>query len=421
MDEVLEKFQSLGDQDADNTKSDFEGMYKNWGRLGHQEERRKEILEVQKSNRMSKFDYSRDILQLVLEAEEEFDKKHYGKPRYRPSIYVAGFNKVSSRYKNVLMMSEWMVEKPQDFNENWLVVPCPKGVRLLVVASRGITKCYTKYGHFKMEIRTALPGGNPGNQRGHTCVLDCFYVEKNNTMYVVDILAYNSQPMTDGETEFRHFWIHSKFAELPGLKIISKQNKAIFTILPKVPCDEKSLNEFMSKYPAFECNFPPLDGFLFYHKKAQYVSGETPLVGWLFPYMVNEVLGDEVTVNPMYLTLRPFDYKNQREFIEKFEVKLDKKKPKGFRTSLDSDTSASIADMETSTPNTADNTENTMDTAKPSEESPTEENKEDNMDVDAAGKEKKGKRQKKNTKKDTGNQISLEMETTLIGDVLKDE
>lgn len=46
--------------------------------------------------------------------------------------------------------------------------------------------------------------------------------------------------------------------------------------------------------------------------------------------------------------------------------------------------------QETSTPNTADNTENTMDTAKPSEESPTEENKED-MDVDAAGKEKKVK------------------------------
>lgn len=33
------------------------------------------------------------------------------------------------------MLSEWMIEKPSDFSQNWYVVPCPKGVRLLVVAN----------------------------------------------------------------------------------------------------------------------------------------------------------------------------------------------------------------------------------------------------------------------------------------------
>lgn len=47
----------------------------------------------------------------------------------------------------------------------------------------------------------------------------------------------------------------------------------------------------MMTYPQFEGNVPTLDGLLFYHKMAHYVSGETPLVGWLFPYMVHEVLG----------------------------------------------------------------------------------------------------------------------------------
>ena len=34
-----------------------------------------------------------------------------------------------------LMFSEWMVELPEDFEEEWVMVPCPVGKRNLVVAS----------------------------------------------------------------------------------------------------------------------------------------------------------------------------------------------------------------------------------------------------------------------------------------------
>lgn len=51
MEEVLSKFETaLGtkkDGDDDNS-TNFDGLYKNWGRLGNQEERRKDLLEVQK-------------------------------------------------------------------------------------------------------------------------------------------------------------------------------------------------------------------------------------------------------------------------------------------------------------------------------------------------------------------------------------
>lgn len=53
---------------------------------------------------------------------------------YRPNIYVAGFHKAPATYNNVLMLSEWIIEKPADFHENWYVAPCPKGVRMLLVA-----------------------------------------------------------------------------------------------------------------------------------------------------------------------------------------------------------------------------------------------------------------------------------------------
>lgn len=39
------------------------------------------------------------------------------------------FGKKSShhKYKNQVMLSEWLVEVPHDFAENWLFVFCPKG------------------------------------------------------------------------------------------------------------------------------------------------------------------------------------------------------------------------------------------------------------------------------------------------------
>jgi len=34
-----------------------------------------------------------------------------------------------------LMLSEWMLEVPEHFVEEWVMVPCPVGKRSLVVAS----------------------------------------------------------------------------------------------------------------------------------------------------------------------------------------------------------------------------------------------------------------------------------------------
>jgi len=34
-----------------------------------------------------------------------------------------------------LMLSEWMLEIPENFAEEWVMVPCPVGKRSLVVAS----------------------------------------------------------------------------------------------------------------------------------------------------------------------------------------------------------------------------------------------------------------------------------------------
>ncbi|KAL4718586.1 hypothetical protein ACJJTC_018947 [Scirpophaga incertulas] len=144
------------------------------------------------------------------------------------------------------MMSEWMIEKPLDLAAEWYVTPCPKARRVLVVANRNKTKCYSKYGRFKFMTNTALPGGSPftmKNTREVYCVLDCFYDETSRTMYVLDLLAWNNQPMTDCETEFRYFWLQSQFAENTELGIISKRNCVRFIVLPKVCCSPEELNK----------------------------------------------------------------------------------------------------------------------------------------------------------------------------------
>lgn len=56
--------------------------------------------------------------------------------------------------------------------------------------------------------------------------------------------------------------------------------------LPNISCDTD-----ISLALANLSNLYPLDGLLFYHKDGQYTKGHTPLVTWLKPFMLPEVLG----------------------------------------------------------------------------------------------------------------------------------
>jgi len=53
-------------------------------------------------------------------------------------------SKFASTYKHhkqpLMMLSEWMLEVPQDFINNWIMVPCPLGKRNRIVASK-VNEC----------------------------------------------------------------------------------------------------------------------------------------------------------------------------------------------------------------------------------------------------------------------------------------
>jgi len=234
--------------------------------------RRQDLLERQKCKRSEKTALLRDI------DGEEFCEE-----------------KAENPFKNQLMLSEWLVDVPADFSSEWLLKICPVGHRSLVVATRGKTKSYTKSGYHTETFQSALPGGNRRSKTGHT-VLDCVWSEVTGYFYVLDVMSYRSHPILDSETEFRFFWGQSKLQEELECSIteVTSRNKYPFLLVPSHACSSESLHAALSTPVQYK-----VDGLLFYHKRAHYVAGTTPLVGWLKPEMASELLSLEISISDL--------------------------------------------------------------------------------------------------------------------------
>lgn len=292
-----------------SSESQFSHYYKE--RASHdrekkQSDRRNELLSEQKKHRNCLVDAQRDIKPLK--------KKHTATPAQK---------RRNELYKNQLQLSEWWMEKPEDI-ENWYIRPCPKGMRCLVVATEGRTEVYNKRGRFINRFRSRLPGDQ--RQRQSTTMLDCVFVPTLSEYFVLDVLAYGGQDLTDCEASFRFYWIQSRLQE-DNLDRVSVQNQHAFRTIDNCECgDDVALNTFLASFPLWESNTPELDGFLFYHKESAYVSGTTPLVLWLFAFMLPEVL-NVPELNEKYLLQKPDDYTNYLTFIDDFNRAMKQRWP----------------------------------------------------------------------------------------------
>ncbi|XP_055946653.1 snurportin-1-like isoform X2 [Argiope bruennichi] len=266
-------------------------MYKAKSNTLDQETRRRKFLEAQKRKR---FDYASHARQLALskwdngESEEENEDMDFEECIPKPP----------KSYRNQLMLSEWLVEVPGDLADQWYLKLCPVGKRCLIVASKGMTKAYTKSGYNIMSFPSNLPGGNKviSSKPLHVyCFLDCIYNEVEKTYYILDIMCWNSHPCFDSEFKF-----------VP---------------LPHYDCSKETLKRVLwSDLP-----FPSkLDGLLFYHKQSHYICGTTPLVGWLKAYMVPEMLSIEVP--PALMAEKPSSYVSMQQHVPyAFEKHLKRK------------------------------------------------------------------------------------------------
>lgn len=228
-----------------------------------------------------------------------------------------------------LQQSEWLYGMPDDI-ENWYMKPCPKGYRSLVVAMDGKTQVFNKNGNFIRRFHSNLPG-DVRNKHSSISILDCIYVPDSKEYFVLDVIAYGNQDLSDCEADFRFYWIESRTNE-DDLCNVTETNQYSFRLIDKYECcDDICLNEFLMKYPIWSKNTPELDGFLFYHKQSSYIHGRTPLVGWLFAFMLPEIFHTPY-INENYLLDKPSNYTNYLEFIREFdEAQIKTKKSKQNR------------------------------------------------------------------------------------------
>lgn len=229
--------------------SSFKDFYKNSNKLKlNQEERRSFLLEQQRLKRQSQFETSRN------EKEPKVHRKLNGK--------------INEKFNNSLMLSEWMMETPSDL-ENFMLVPCPKGIRCtLAIDQSFIGSLYYKNGrkiNF-VQIHSNIP---------RDTILDCIYVRNKKIIYVLDVIQYNTHAVLDCDYLFRSFWIRNKFQE----DMIEAQGNIALKVLNSYDFgDSHQIHQCFNTYPLFPDDIE-LDGFLFYHKEGCYVcEDENPLV-----------------------------------------------------------------------------------------------------------------------------------------------
>ncbi|KMQ86790.1 snurportin-1-like protein [Lasius niger] len=273
----------------------------------HQEERRKLLLEYQKKHRDEAFNAARGIFQELYFSElENMDVEEYPSESKYPQKY---------KKMNRMMLSEWMLDVPQDFSESWIMVPCPIGNRTRIVSRYGTTKAYSRKGVLCDTFPSALPGGNPDADMHQSAIVDCIWVKSQQVYYILDILYWSRLPFTNCEAEFRLYWINSKIRETTEFKERDTDiNKYPILSLQNIDCNS-DLSSALTHLD-FEPNC--IDGFLFYHRNAQYNFGCTPLVTWLKSFMLSEVLGIFV---PSSLDEKPNDYINFEHYMENINAK----------------------------------------------------------------------------------------------------
>ncbi|KAH8303754.1 hypothetical protein KR018_000307, partial [Drosophila ironensis] len=281
--------------------SAFREMYKKGLDRGDQQrQRQKQLLQEQRLRRQHDQDDSRPLPQAP---KEQKAKKRASSKR--------------SSFPYTPQVSEWLRHKPEDLGE-WVLVPCPVGKRCLVYAHNFKTKAYSKRGNCFREFRSSLPGNSSPKQY---TLLDCIYVDSANTFYVLDTISFGPQDLQECEAYFRFYWLRARFQE-NDYRSVSEFNESSFQLVDHHDFDDpEAIQRALEWYPCWEDNKPPLDGFLFYHKEASYVCGTSPLVCWLFPFMLPDVL--DLRVSTQYAA--PLDYKHGEplEYMNQFDRKLE--------------------------------------------------------------------------------------------------
>lgn len=198
------------------------------------------------------------------------------------------------KFRNKAMLSEWLVDRPMDFESEWVLKATPVGRRCLVFARKGETVAYSRTGQYIRTFQSALPGGcrsHTAHSRRQFAIVDCIYVHNTSTFYMMDALAWNEHKLYESEASFRFFWLQSRYNEnQEKLLTLNARNECRFYCLQTYTASDHDILTALHEDPIISNHKLQLDGLLFFHIRGPYVPGANPLVLWIKPDMVNRVL-----------------------------------------------------------------------------------------------------------------------------------
>lgn len=300
-------------QENDTFSSEFSHLYKNTGKgvSLSQRERRELILKEQKEKRHSIVDSHRDLTELFLE-DDSNDVQEVPEDM---DVDLQSSRKPAHQFRH--MKSEWFCEVPEDLEKNWLAKCCPEGFRVLIICKKGRTIVWNEKGKV-ITLKTHLPGGGLDRPGGLT-VLDAIYNKVTKTIFILDCLFWNNMSMLDSETIFRFYWIKNKFDESCKLSETNKPHKIY--LMHFLPAERSIIQDKLFEILNVSNQQVLYDGVVFYHKEVHYTFGETPLLGWLFTYMLPEKLG--IDIPQENLAKMPKDYECLEKYLELKQQKAE--------------------------------------------------------------------------------------------------
>jgi snurportin-1 len=262
--------------------------------LSNQNERRREVLKRQKDKReqqLSQLRFSANDNQTIEDSKPQWPPRQHRK-NASPTCPIG------------MMLAEWLFSAPEDIS-SWFIIPCPIGQRCLVVVQSHRTHIYGKYGNLIRTMFTNLP---------KQTILYCIYDNRSSIYHIIDIIMWNGQ---DYSTQIE---CQCRFFMLMSLNDDSRLNK-YFQILPRFKIEDK------------QDLIQAEDGYLFYHPLGFYECGYSPLVCWLKPFMIEEILGIKLSYpidKPIgYTTAQAYMFEeqaNRKEQQQQFVEKSHKKK-----------------------------------------------------------------------------------------------
>lgn len=338
MDNLMYKFDQATDLELDQNAPKFSALYKNNEKLiKKQQQRRNEILSNRLSKRDKLFASIRRLVADVASDEDDHDAMSTsfgsstnsnindnnnngntstnlldrtriddgggGHSTLAETSSCSSINNVfkckvtqveDRKFRNKAMLSEWLVDRPMNFEYEWVLKATPVGKRCLVFARKGETVAYSRTGQFIKAFQSSLPGGchmHISHCRRQFAIVDCIYVQQNNSFYLMDALAWNEHKLYESEASFRFFWMQSRYNEAQDkfLTLSSKNESRFYCLNTYSATDRNILTALNNDHLIKEHNLQ-LDGILFFHMQGPYVPGANPLVLWIKPEMVDRVL-----------------------------------------------------------------------------------------------------------------------------------